>query len=416
MKQLIDETSAILDEYRNKRDKAGLDYNVFSLMGIERNELNTHEYMIFTILNYRTNSKLREEFVRLFLISMGLPKSFQNEKWMVEKEHFTENKGRIDLFFKTEGHSKRCVVVELKIDAGDQKLQLKRYEDYVLENTYEDYRIIYLTLDGKEPSEQSYEGITNPRKLLCRSFREHLLEWLNNCIETCQQYDVDAGFIQQYKILIMKLVEEEVMEQDIVGLIKGSKELKACLGLVEALSIVKGQLLYDFMDEIHKELQRKKCEFLYDDYECAKDYYDGSAHYPGFACKITDFVVRNKKITLALVIDVDIYGLEFYIGYFDEQYEMINNEQFKNANKRINQSVEDAITNTLNCEIRSNSYNCIIFQYIVNSAGQKYDFKHFDENCAELKDTSVLKFEAKRIVRNIMYYIKEVKAILEDEK
>ena len=52
MKQLIDETSAILDEYRNKRDKAGLDYNVFSLMGIERNELNTHEYMIFTILNY----------------------------------------------------------------------------------------------------------------------------------------------------------------------------------------------------------------------------------------------------------------------------------------------------------------------------------------------------------------------------
>ena len=202
MKQLIDETSAILDEYRNKRDKAGLDYNVFSLMDIERDELNTHEYMIFTILNYRTNSELREEFVRLFLTSMGLPKSFQNEKWMVEKEHFTENNGRIDLFFKTKGHSKKCVVVELKIDAGDQKQQLKRYEDYVLENIYEDYRIIYLTLDGKEPSEQSYEGITNPRKLLCRSFREHLLEWLNNCIETCEEYDVDAGFIQQYKILI----------------------------------------------------------------------------------------------------------------------------------------------------------------------------------------------------------------------
>lgn len=412
MKELIKEAEDILDEFRNKRDKAGLDYNIFTLMDIERDELATHEYMIFTILNYRTNSALSEELTKQFLISMGLPKRFLNRKWIVEKEHFTENKGRIDLFFKTSEHGKMCVVVELKVDAEDQKRQLKRYEDYVLENLYEDYRIIYLTLDGKEPSEQSCKGMKNPKKLLYRSFGEHLLEWLEKCIEICRVYDMDVSFVQQYKILIKKLVEEESMGQDIVGLVKTSKELKACLGLADALPVIKGQVLYDFMDEIYKELKKGKCEFLYDDYKCAKDYYGGSAYYPNFVCKITDFMSRNKSVTLALGVEVN-YTLFFYFGYFNGQNELINNEHFKKGNKRINQWVESAITNALNSEIKSNNYDSIIYQSIVDNANQKYDFKHFSENCAELKDETVLKSEASRIARDLIYYIKEIKAFFE---
>ena len=414
MKELIEKVAGILEEFRNKRDKDGLDYNVFTLLDIERDELTTHEYMIFTILNYKTNPALRGELIKQFLITMRLPKRFLNEKWIVEKEHFTEDNGRIDLFFKTSGHSKKCVVVELKVDAGDQKRQLKRYENYVLENWYEDHRIIYLTLDGKVPSEHSCKDMKKPEKLLYRSFREHLLEWLEKCIETCRTYDVEASFIQQYRTLIKKLVEEESMEQDIVQLVKTSKELKACLGLVDALSVIKGQILYDFMDKIYKELKKKKCKFLYDDYECAKDYYDGNAYYPSFGCEITNFTSRNKNVILALVVYVDTDGLQFYIGYFNEEIECINNDQFKKGNKRINQRVEDAITNTLNSKIRNNRYNCIIYQYIVDNANQKYDFKHFGENCAELKDSSVLKSEANRISRNLMYYMKEIKTLLEE--
>lgn len=413
MKELIEEAAGILEEFRSKRDKDGLDYNIFTLMDIERDELETHEYMIFTILNYRTNSALSEELIKQFLITMGLPKSFVNEKWIVEKEHFTEDNGRIDLFFKTSWHSKKCVVVELKIDAKDQERQLKRYEDYVLENSYEDHRIIYLTLDGKEPSEQSCKGMKKPEKLLYRSFSGHLLEWLDKCIETCEAYDVEASFVQQYKILIEKLVEEESMGQDIIELVKTSRELKACLGLADALPAIKGQVFYDFMDKIYKELKKKKCEFLYADYECAKDYYDGSAYIPDFVCKITDFTSRNKTVTLALGVEVN-YNLNFYFGYFNEKNEIVNNERFKKGNKRINQRVEDAITNALNSEIRSNSYDSIIYQCITDSANQKYDFKHFSENCAELKDESVLKSEASRIARNLMYYMKEIKAFLEE--
>ncbi len=413
MKELIRNASAYLEEYQKTRDEIGLEYNIFTLMDIERDEVETHENMIFTILNYRTNAKLSQKLKKRFLISMGLPKSFWSETWTVEKEYYTESNGRMDLFFHTEGHSKKCVVVELKVGAGDQKRQIKRYEEYVLAKKYEDYRIIYLTLDGRKPSAQSYEGIAHPEKLLCRSFCGNVADWLAVCMDVCREHEVEAGFIQQYRILIMKLAKEESVEKNMAGLIKNSKDLKACLGLADALPAIKGQILFDFMDTIYKNLQKKKCKPLYEDYECAKDYYGGSAYCPDFAYKIADFTARNKKITLALGVETD-YNLCFYFGYFDEQNEIIHSEQFKKGNKKINQRVEEAITETLNCEIRINGYNSIFYQYIVDCANQKYDFKHFGENCAELKDTRTLEREAERIAGNLAYYMKEIKVRLEE--
>ena len=69
IQELIDEVSDKLIEFKNDRGQRGLDYNMFTLMDIERGELN-HEHMIYTILNDRRNLALREEIVEQFLISM----------------------------------------------------------------------------------------------------------------------------------------------------------------------------------------------------------------------------------------------------------------------------------------------------------------------------------------------------------
>ncbi|MDD6482255.1 MAG: PD-(D/E)XK nuclease family protein [Lachnospiraceae bacterium] len=412
MEELIKEASVILEAYRRKRDQDGLDYNIFSLMDMERNEVETHENMIFSILNYRTNSELSAEFKKQFLKSMGLPESYLNETWVVEKEYYLGERERIDIFFQTKGSNRKCVVVELKVDASDQKRQLKRYEDCA-RTRFKDFRIIYLTIDGREPSEQSYEGIMYPEKLFrSRSFGEHIKEWLESCIKICWERGVEASFIQQYWILIKKLTEEESVEDNIAGIIKSSNDLKACLRLVDALSIVKGQILFDFMDAIYKELKRKKCKFLYDYYECALDYCGSGSECPEFICKIADFISRNKTITLALGVTVDVYGLYFYVGYFNEKIELINNEQFKKKNQGINQRVETAISTTIGKDIKSHSYDSIIYKYILDTSNQRYDFKHFNDTCAELKDTDVLEKEAKRIAGELAYYIKEIKTML----
>lgn len=417
MQELIGQVADIVEEYRSKREQIGLNYNVFTLMDIERREEETHEYMIYSILNYR-NSDRRKEFIEQFLISMGIPKSFLREQWTVEREHYTEKHGRLDLFFKPSGHGKKCVVVELKVDAEDQPRQLKRYEDYVRVCRYQEYRIIYLTLDGRDPEEQSYEGMVHPEWLMRKSFGEDVLNWLEGCIEICQDKNVDAGFMQQYWILLKKLTEEDkmqdAMENEIAGLIRNSQDLRTCLGIEQALPVIKGQILFDFMDSIYHAMEKKGCEFFDDGYECASDYYNGSAYIPYFECEITNFSSYNKQVTLVLEIGVN-YCLYLGFYYMDEDKEVIKHEQFMDRSRRINQSVEDAISTALCTTVKRNGSDGILWNYILDPYNQKYDFKHFSDNCVDLKDKTVLRNEAKRIAGEMMYYIKEIKVILEEE-
>ena len=413
MQELIGQVADIVEEYRSKREQIGLNYNVFTLMDIERREEETHEYMIYSILNYR-NSDRRKEFIEQFLISMGIPKSFLREQWTVEREYYTEKHGRLDLFFKPSGHGKKCVVVELKVDAGDQLRQLKRYEDYVRACGYQDYRIIYLTLDGRDPEEQSYEGMVHPEWLMRKSFGEDVLNWLEGCIEICQCSNVDAGFIQQYQILLKKLTEEEKMGIEVAKLIGSSRELRACLEIEQALHEIKGQILYDFMDAIYHEMKIKRCKPIEDYYDCAIDYYNERGYYPQFSYEIVSFCLQNQQVTLAFRIVVD-GTLQFCIEYFDEQNEVINNNDFKKKYKQINQKVENAITQVLNEAIRNNKWKSIIWKDIKDVYSEKYDFKLFGDNCIKLMNKTYLRDEAKRIAGEMMYYIKEIKVILEEE-
>ena len=417
MLELIDQAADIVDVYRKKREQIGLDYNVFTLMDIERREEETHEYMIYSILNY-SNPVLRKKFIEQFLIHMGIPKSFLREQWTVEREHYTEKYGRLDLFFKPRGHSKKCVVVELKVDAGDQPRQLKRYEDYVRACGYQDYRIIYLTLDGRDPEEQSYDGMVHPEWLMRKSFGVDVLNWLEGCIEICQNKNVDAGFMQQYWILLKKLTEEDkmqdAMENEIAGLIRNSQDLRTCLGIEQALPVIKGQILFDFMDAIYHAMEKKGCNFYYVDYDCAKDYYDGSKYVPYFECEITNFTSYNKQVTLVLEMGVgDCLYFGFY--YMNEEKDVIGHNQFMNRSQRVNQCVEDAISTVFSRTIRRKNRDDILSDCIIDSSNQEYDFKHFSDNCVDLKDKTFLRDEAKRIAGEMMYYIKEIKAILEEE-
>ena len=65
--------------------------------------------------------------------------------------------------------------------------------------------------------------------------------------------------------------------------------------------------------------------------------------------------------------------------------------------------------------IKRNCCDEILREHILDSSNQKYDFKHFSDNCVDLKDKTFLRREAKRIAGEMMYYIKEIKAILEEE-
>ena len=53
MKEIIKKAGKIVEENRKLRNAEGTDYNIFSLLDAERDEVGTHELMLFKILNFK---------------------------------------------------------------------------------------------------------------------------------------------------------------------------------------------------------------------------------------------------------------------------------------------------------------------------------------------------------------------------
>lgn len=148
---LIKQASII--EAKNQRKVQENVFNIYSVLDIERNELYTHENIIYAILTNIDVGHMHKQIVRYFLESIGLPSEFFSVGWYIYKEYCTKL-GRIDLLLQSKESEKKCIIIELKIDANDQSKQLERYEQYVKSVSYYDYRIVYLTLDKRMPSEE----------------------------------------------------------------------------------------------------------------------------------------------------------------------------------------------------------------------------------------------------------------------
>ena len=83
--------------------------------------------------------------------------------------------GRIDLLIKS---GNKVIVIENKIYADDQKTQMKRYQNFCQQ--YDDYRLLYLNLDGIEPSEDSIVDMVLDEDYHIISYSEAFYIGLNN--------------------------------------------------------------------------------------------------------------------------------------------------------------------------------------------------------------------------------------------
>lgn len=397
MKEIIEKAEMIYAEYENQKKKEGLDYNIFSLLDVERKELETHENMIYNILAMSQKRGMQVSFVKLFLEVMGLPKKFLVCEWSVEREYDIGG-GRIDLFFQSKGKEKLCVVVELKIDADDQYAQLKRYDTYCKKNYEDNYRIIYLTLECREATEKSLVGINNDKKILNCSFLENILEWLDKCSDICKEERQEDSFIRQYMILVKKITNEEHMENKVKELIVGSDKIKACRAIAKALEEVKDDIRYELFERLAKKLKKHCIEW-----DC---------EYP--ICKIRDIYVRNKKVSICISVEGDNELIYCVLYYCDEDRKVINSNAFKRSNKQIANTVEEVIAKALKTRITQNQWNAIKIFSVKNSENEKFDFKNFNDACAELGDEEVMKREVNYISSNVLSYIRDIGMALDE--
>ena len=192
--QIKDKNDAVLDA-------TGGRFNIFKILGVNQHET-AHSKIIASFLNPKGTHGMKERFLELFLAECfseeelrGFNFDCKNAVVKTESSAPTDEKqGRIDIFISS---GAKLIVIENKLLAGDQSHQLKRYAEYSKNNSA-GFKILYLTKDGHEASEQSGGGIEY-KKI---SYGEEILSWLESCCAESARFPLVRETLVQYANLI----------------------------------------------------------------------------------------------------------------------------------------------------------------------------------------------------------------------
>jgi len=199
---------SILDE------KEAFSYNIFNILNIHTAEVKTHTPFLRNLLEPNGTHGQKDLFLITFIqnfIPIDKRELFilsNINDYNVEEEKPTQC-GRIDIFIESINSKKKFgIIIENKLLAGDQHLQLNRYYDFVKARKFIDQQIMmfYLTIDGHDPSEYSIDKKTmselKNRKILYNlSYKTDIKNWLKNIIKDIKSNKVKF-LIEQYLEMI----------------------------------------------------------------------------------------------------------------------------------------------------------------------------------------------------------------------
>ena len=167
---ILRQIQLLKDKYDELAAVTGEHFNVFSILGVEADEVRTHSAFLADLLNPQGSHRQGTAFLKLFLEkALEYPGPDEYENFQVTKEVSTEQ-GRIDILLEK---NDACIVIENKIYAGDQDDQMERYYQYARSKGISEHKIklIYLTLDGSPPSEESL-GSLSVERVKCLSYNK----------------------------------------------------------------------------------------------------------------------------------------------------------------------------------------------------------------------------------------------------
>ena len=153
---LLNEVKPIVEEnkkIRAEKERKGEFFNIFSILRMERDEVHTHSAMLSELLSPNGSHGQGGAFLKLFLKMVVHKEDLVADTAEVETEFSIgavsedgKSGGRIDIVVRFPNY---LILIENKIDAGDQPSQLERYNNYALEKVGKgNYTLLYLTKNG----------------------------------------------------------------------------------------------------------------------------------------------------------------------------------------------------------------------------------------------------------------------------
>ena len=222
--QKVANICALEQEQQEERNRKGENFNLFSILSIERYELK-HSALIANLLDPKGSHGCGDAFLRAFF-EIALKDAYPFEECTLPHsytEHYTgpiagDTGGRIDILVKS---SQYGLIIENKIYAGDQDRQLTRYDNYG-KTTFGAgrYLLVYLTLFGSEASEGSTaKGSDKEVDYLCLSYAEDILRWLEQCARLAYDKPLVRESLNQYIRTIKQLTYQDMNQENIEKII-----------------------------------------------------------------------------------------------------------------------------------------------------------------------------------------------------
>lgn len=200
-----------------ERFRRGEQFNIFKICGIDHYELQ-HSSIISALLDPHGSHGQGELYLKLFMQAYGskLPiDEIEYDKVFVRKEEWTEAyDGRMDIY--VEYKDLPLIIIENKLYAKDQSIQLKKYKEdadqkvKTSHNKNHKYEIVYLTLDGKNASGDSGDGVDYMRV----SYASHIIKWLDACIENSISIPIVKETLLQYQNHLKQLTNQTMQIDD----------------------------------------------------------------------------------------------------------------------------------------------------------------------------------------------------------
>ena len=192
---LLEKAARLHDRHETGRREG---FNVFTVLRSEHDEVNLHSRFLAAVLDHRQSPGESRENLKDFLDRLNIDK-FDHDRATVDREW-----NNIDIVI-CDRSSMQQVIIENKIWAADQPRQLQRYAEEMKE--YERH-VLYLTLDGREASEESAGDI----EYRCISYKSEIVCWLTDCQKRAYDEPALRESVAQYLRLIGKLTGTDFSE------------------------------------------------------------------------------------------------------------------------------------------------------------------------------------------------------------
>lgn len=212
---------ALEQAQQEERNRKGENFNLFSILSIERYELK-HSALIANLLDPKGSHGCGDAFLRAFfeIALKGTAYPFESSTPLDSRtEHYTgpiagDTGGRIDILVKSSHYG---LIIENKIYAGDQDKQLIRYDNYGKEIFGADgYLLVYLTLYGYDASKESTATKSAEEVGYLRlSYAEDILRWLEQCARLAYDKPLVRESLNQYIRTIKQLTYQDMNPKNI---------------------------------------------------------------------------------------------------------------------------------------------------------------------------------------------------------